>query len=105
MPTVTRLLHPAVLAAVLLCALAPTTAAATSRPFPNLSFGNHGSDVRAIQGLLRAHGVAVAIDAKFGMATREAVVAFQTAQGLTADGVRRVKAWKKRSVLLRPGAT
>lgn len=105
MPTVTRLLHPAVLATVLLCALAPTTAAATSRPFPNLSFGNHGSDVRAIQGLLRAHGVAVAIDAKFGMATREAVVAFQTAQGLTADGVVRATTWEKLIVPLRPGAT
>ena len=79
--------------------------AATTHAFPNQSLGNRGTDVRAIQGLLRAHGVAIANDGIFGTTTRDAVMTFQAANGLTADGVVRTTTWEKLIVPLRPGAT
>ena len=62
MPTVLRRLLPVVFATLLLAALAPGAMAATTHAFPNQSLGNRGSDVRAIEGLLRAHGLAAAND-------------------------------------------
>ena len=65
----------------------PGAAAASTAAFPTQSLGNRGADVRAVQGLLRAHGIPIAIDGIFGAATREAVKAFQAANGLTANGI------------------
>ena len=53
-----RRLLPIAFALLALAAMAPGTAAAgpSTAAFPNQSLGNRGADVRAIQGLLRAHG-------------------------------------------------
>src|SRR3954451_7654139 len=95
MPTALRRLIPVVFATLLLAALAPGAMAATTRAFPNQSLGNRGSDVRAIQGLLRARGSTIAVDGTFGPTTRDAVVAFQSASGVSADGVVRTATWDK----------
>src|SRR6187399_2658133 len=105
MPTVLRRLIPVVFATLLLAALAPGAIAATTRAFPNQSLGNRGADVRAIQGLLRAHGSTIAVDGVFGASTRDAVKAFQTARGLSATGIVRDTTWAKLIVGLHPGAT
>src|SRR4249919_1794479 len=105
MPTVLRRLVPVAFAVILLAALAPGTMAATTHLYPNQSLGNRGTDVRAIQGLLRAHGVAIGNTGIFETTTRAAVMTFQSAHGLTANGVVRTTTWDKLIVPLSPGAT
>jgi peptidoglycan hydrolase-like protein with peptidoglycan-binding domain len=105
MPTVLRRLVPFALATIALGALAPGTMAATTHAFPNQSLGDRGSDVKAIQGLLRAHGSLIAIDGIFGTPTQDEVETFQLANGLTADGIVRAATWEKLVVPLRPGAS
>jgi peptidoglycan hydrolase-like protein with peptidoglycan-binding domain len=104
MPIVLRRLLPVVFAALLLMAVVPGASAASTRTYPNQSLGNRGADVRAIQGLLRAHGSTVAIDGIFRATTRDAVMAFQAANTLTATGIVRATTWAKLIVSLRPGA-
>ena len=105
MPTVLRHLVPVVFAVILLAALAPGPMAATTHPYPNQSLGNRGTDVRAIQGLLRAHGVAVANTGIFETTTRDAVMTFQSTHGLPADGVVRTTMWEKLIVPMSPGGS
>ena len=83
-----RRLVPLAFAVLALAAMAPGDRG-RDRPaaFPTQSLGNRGADVRAIQGLLRAHGITVAVDGIFGAATRDAVKAFQAANGLPANGI------------------
>jgi hypothetical protein len=52
-----------------------------------LRMGSKGAQVRELQTLLRRGGYAVNVDGDFGPSTKRAVEAFQTATGLTADGV------------------
>ena len=53
-----------------------------------LEYGDHGSDVRALQQrLAQLEYYPGAADGQFGSATLEAVWAFQEVQGLSADGV------------------
>jgi cell wall-associated NlpC family hydrolase len=49
--------------------------------------GDQGIDVREIQGQLHSLGYDVTADGEFGPATAEAVKAFQTSRGLSADGL------------------
>ncbi len=81
-----RPLLPIVAAAVLLLGAAPGVFALSAR-YPAQSLGDRGSDVTAIQGFLIAHGYPVTIDGVYGTATRDAIVAFETASGLTVDGL------------------
>jgi len=55
-----------------------------------LSYGDAGSDVKALQEALIALGYSCGkwgADGEFGKATRSAVLAFQTANNLAADGI------------------
>jgi peptidoglycan hydrolase-like protein with peptidoglycan-binding domain len=52
-----------------------------------LKQGMSGHDVRVLQGYLTVAGYPTTIDGAFGPTTKTNVVAFETAQGLTADGV------------------
>ncbi len=73
--------------------------------YPVQSLGNRGSNVRAIQGLLRAQGSAIAVDGVFADLTRAAVQAFQRGRGLSADGVVRATTWEALQVSTRTGST
>lgn len=53
-----------------------------------------GADVQRLQRLLAGKGYQVAQDGKFGAGTEAAVKAFQTANGLTADGVVGARTWQ-----------
>jgi len=59
-----------------------------------LSSGAIGSQVKAAQWLLNEHGYGViAVDGVFGAATERAVKSFQSARGLSADGVIGARTW------------
>jgi murein L,D-transpeptidase YcbB/YkuD len=63
---------------------------------PTLQAGDRDEEVRYLQQLLQWHGhyTGRALDADFGPLTREAVVAFQAAHGLTADGIVGEATWQ-----------
>lgn len=60
--------------------------------------------VRAAQYLLRARGVRVIVDGKFGVQTEAAVKRFQRAQELTTDGVIGAQTWPRLCPILRRGS-
>ncbi len=62
---------------------------------PTLKQGAKGQSVKNLQTRLRAHGHNVSVDGQFGPATRNAVLAFQRAKGLGADGVVGPQTWAK----------
>ncbi|MDF1602145.1 peptidoglycan-binding protein [Nocardioides sp. YIM 152315] len=72
------------LVAVLALGVASPSYAAT---YPTLSTGSTGANVASLQYLLTSRGYATAADGDYGSGTRAAVTAFQSAAGLTADGV------------------
>ena len=49
--------------------------------------GASGADVTTLQTALVSSGQIIAIDGKFGVQTQNAVIAFQQANGLNADGI------------------
>jgi GH25 family lysozyme M1 (1,4-beta-N-acetylmuramidase) len=57
--------------------------------------GDTGPAVKAVQDELTAHGAALTVDGEFGPATRNAVIAFQTGKGLTADGIVGPNTWQQ----------
>ncbi|CAM3566522.1 peptidoglycan-binding domain-containing protein [Stackebrandtia soli] len=61
--------------------------------WPNLKVGSTGADVVAAQHLLTAHGHSTSPDGDFGPATDSSVKAFQTAKGLSVDGVIGPQTW------------
>lgn len=68
----------------------------TRRALPTLSVGTGGDAVRAAQALLVCKGYAAAyVDGDFGGSTKNAVIAFQKAQGLARDGVIGKNTWAK----------
>ena len=68
------------LAGLLALAMMPAAQAAV-RP------GDTGDAVRALQQALSAQGFSIAVDGKYGQATAAAVLAFQRARSLKADGI------------------
>lgn len=94
----------AILLAVLLVAAMPAAAFAQAF-FPTQSLGNRGSDVLAIQYLLRARGHVVPVDGAFDALTEAAVKEFQEAEGLAADGVVGPQTWGRLAVTLRLGSS
>ena len=76
-------------------AIVDEDASATS-PYdrPKLKLGSHGYYVRSAQNYLKSAGVLMgSADGVFGTKTRDAVIAFQTAKGLKADGVIGAETW------------
>ncbi len=70
---------------------APTPAGAA----PELRTGDFGADVEKLQNALVRHGFDVGgVDGSFGANTRAAVVRFQRAKGLQADGVVGAGTWR-----------
>lgn len=79
---------------VLLCSVGITALPATA--FAVVEFGARGPAVTSLQTLLTgAKFYSGQIDGKFGSATFDAVMAFQNANGLEADGVAGSGTWKK----------
>lgn len=79
------------------------TAAAGPPSYPHQSIGNRGSDVRAIQGLLRHHGATLRITGIFDVPTQSAVRALQATRGLPVNGMVDGATWVRMLVRLAPG--
>lgn len=65
---------------------------------PVLKNGSKGSEVKAVQALLKGYGYSLGIwgvDGDFGAATVKAVQQYQKKNGLTADGIVGKATWKK----------
>ena len=75
-----------------------------TRPWRTAGPGANSQAVSGIQYLLRAHGHAVAVDGSYGPATTAAVTAFQTAEGVTADGVVGPVTWPRLVITTRGGS-
>jgi murein L,D-transpeptidase YcbB/YkuD len=79
------------------------------QPWPVLRQGPNAAwppvTVRSLQYLLNAHGAKIAITGKFGAPTKAAVIKFQRARHLTADGVVGANTWRTLIVSVRKGST
>jgi len=65
--------------------------------------GSSGSSVTQIQNILSAHGYPTGgVDGIFGEKTKQAVIAFQSAQGLPADGIVGPLTWAEMQKLSEP---
>ena len=94
-----------VAAALLLLAGVLPAASFSSAFYPTQSRGDRGSDVRAIQFLLRARGISSPVDGLFGASTADAVKRFQARVGLTATGVVTPTTWGRLVMTVRTGST
>ncbi len=73
--------------------------------FPVLQQGSSGAAVTTLQYLLRAQGQTLDVDGAFGPGTRAAVVAFQNAKGLAADGIVGPRTWVAVIVTVKSGSS
>lgn len=71
------------------------TTARVATSTPTLKQGSRGAAVTQLQQKLKAKGFNVATDGDFGPKTKAAVISFQRANGLSADGVVGPKTWAK----------
>lgn len=101
------LTHVAAILLVAAAAVLPGTPASAydGAFFHTQTSGNRGADVLAIQYLLQAAGQPVPTDGVFGASTVAATKAFQTARGLSADGMVGPATWGALVPTLRQGAT
>lgn len=67
--------------------------------YPTLRNGSNGNFVYLLQYILTQNGYNITVDGSFGPNTLNAVVAFQTAQGLAADGIVGANTWRTLLVL------
>ena len=96
-------LAAATLAATTVVAAAPQAVATVS--WPVLSVGSHGPTVTAVQVLLGWRGYSLAPeDGDFGSGTATKVKSFQSAHGLTADGIVGENTWSALIGTLRTGS-
>jgi len=89
----------------LLLPAVPAAAGVSGFPWPIQNQGNRGSDVLAIQSLLRGHGIRVVYDGIFSSNTARGVEAFQRANGLPATRVVDHQTWAKLVIPVGPGDT
>lgn len=74
-------------------------------PWSTVGPGSSAAIVPGIQFLLRAHGHSVAADGAYGPATAAAVTAFQTAQGVPADGIVGPITWPRLVIPVQQGSS
>jgi peptidoglycan hydrolase-like protein with peptidoglycan-binding domain len=86
-----------------------TVRAQALQPWPVLRQGPNSAwpkvTVRSLQYLVNAHGARLAVDGVFGSLTRSAVIAFQRARHLQANGVADAATWRALIITVRKGST
>ena len=93
-----------ILVLTLACLLAQSANAAPPREWPELELGNQETSVKALQYLLRARGQRIMVDGRFGSQTKTAVIKFQRAKRLVADGVVGNATWEALIVKVKTGS-
>jgi peptidoglycan hydrolase-like protein with peptidoglycan-binding domain len=87
---------------------AASVTAVKLQPWPVLRQGKNSTwppvTVRSLQYLLVAHGAKIPVNGVFGVKTKAAVVTFQHAHHLTADGVVGSKTWNALIVTIKLGS-
>ncbi len=81
-----------------------TPEAITTTDWVIVKVGRKGEIAKTVQYLLRAHGHNVAVDGDVGPQTEAAIKAFQSANGLTPDGIVGNQTWPKLIVQVAQGA-
>lgn len=88
--------------------LSATVSAQALQPWPVLAQGPNSAwprvTVRSLQYLLNAHGAKLLVDGLFGPRTKAAVIAFQRAHRLTANGVVGPATWRALIIIVRQGS-
>ena len=74
-------------------------------PWPVVQNGSQGHPIRTLQFLLRARGHNLTVDGIFGPATEAAVKAFQTSQGMAADGKVSPQTWTALIIQVKKGSS
>lgn len=74
-----------------------------ARVWPLVRRGDSGERVRTVQYLLRARGASLSVDGLFGSATEQAVRQFQSARGLSVDGIVGTQTWEALIITTRRG--
>lgn len=89
--------------------MAATVPAQALQPWPVLKQGQNAAwpkvTVRSLQYLLNAHGARLTVNGVFGAATKTAVIKFQRAHHLTADGIVGAKTWGALVVTVHRGSS
>jgi peptidoglycan hydrolase-like protein with peptidoglycan-binding domain len=79
------------------------------QPWPVLQKGPNSAwpqvTVRSAQYLLNAHGAKLAVNGVFGASTKAAVIKFQRARHLTANGVVNAQTWRALIITVHRGST
>jgi peptidoglycan hydrolase-like protein with peptidoglycan-binding domain len=73
--------------------------------WPLVKIGRKGELAKTAQYLLRHRGANIAVDGDVGPLTDAAIKAFQTSQGLTADGIIGNQTWPKLIVQVKQGSS
>lgn len=110
MVTHRSLRRAAITAVAILATIGTLLVGSPASAYPNAFFhtqstGNRGADVLAIQHLLEHHGHPVTPDGVFTSATNTALRAFQSAKGITADGIAGPATWAALVPQLSQGAS
>ena len=82
-----------------------TTIVVSAAYWPVVKKGNTGRNVVSIQYLLRSRGYSVSVNGSFDTTTENAVKSFQTAKGLTPDGIVGENTWTKLIVTVQYGSS
>ncbi len=89
--------------------MSATVRAQALQPWPVLRQGQNAAwpevTVRSLQYLLSAHGAKITVTGTFGATTKAAVIRFQHARHLTADGVVGANTWRMLIVAVREAST
>jgi peptidoglycan hydrolase-like protein with peptidoglycan-binding domain len=102
---VLALVAAAVVASALAVGITIRSPGAAAATWPTVKRGDSGANVYAVQHLLTARGRATAADGQFGPATEANVKAFQTASGLTSDGIVGSQTWPRLIVQVQQGSS
>jgi len=77
----------------------------STEAWPIVREGHTGERVRTVQYLLRGRGYSLTVDGIFGSGTASAVRSFQSANGLTVDGIVGDQTWPRLITTVRNGST
>jgi len=77
----------------------------TAPSWPTLRSGSQSEDVRTLQYLLIARGYSLTADGIFGSGTEGKVKAFQSAKGLSVDGIVGPQTWGALIIMLQSGSS